>query len=237
MQFSPDVLDAVHEHAGEVAPMEACGLVVDDGNGQVYLRCANLAEEPGIFILSPDDFAAAEDCHNVVGVAHSHYAASPEPSPADLAGCESSGLPWLIVNYPVGDYHVIHPSGYVAPLKGRQFHHGVFDCYSIVRDYYRLELGIELKDYHRDVEWWLNGGDLYMQHFADAGFVMVPIESLRKHDVVLMKCRSTVINHAAVYIGDTRIIQHLVGRISGEDTYDGYWRKVTVAVIRHRDLT
>ena len=76
-----------------------------------------------------------------------------------------------------------------------------------------------------------------MQHFADAGFVMVPIESLRKHDVVLMKCRSTVINHAAVYIGDTRIIQHLVGRISGEDTYDGYWRKVTVAVIRHKDLT
>lgn len=234
--FSQSVIDAAREHASKVAPMESCGLVVDDGHGQAYIQCSNMSSERGVFIMSSDEFAAVEDCHNVIGVVHSHHATPPTPSQADLVGCESSGLPWLIVNHPVGDYHVMVPSGYVAPLRGREFHHGVFDCYSIIRDYYQQELSIELPNYHRDPDWWLNGGDLYMQYFADAGFEMVPIESLRKHDVILMKCRSSVINHGAVYIGDTKILQHLVGRLSGEDTYNGYWRKITVGVIRHKDL-
>ena len=33
-------------------------------------------------------------------------------------------------------------------LVGRQWQYGIFDCYSIVRDYYKL-LGINLPDYER----------------------------------------------------------------------------------------
>ncbi|KAG0739940.1 hypothetical protein G6F24_017181 [Rhizopus arrhizus] len=69
--------------------------------------------------------------------------------------CEASGLPWHIVS--VGqlageaptchDIQTIEPCGYVAPLEGRQFAHGILDCYSLVRDFYALELGITLSQY------------------------------------------------------------------------------------------
>jgi cell wall-associated NlpC family hydrolase len=49
----------------------------------------------------------------------------------------------------------------MAPLVGRQFAHGVLDCYSLVRDFHARELGIPLSEYERQDDWWSHGQDLY----------------------------------------------------------------------------
>ena len=234
--FTQSVIDAVRQHAEESAPREACGMVVEINGAQHYMRCSNVSDKPDQFMIHPDEAAAIEDCHTVVGIAHSHYASPPTPSAADLAGCESSGLPWLIVNYPVGNYNVVKPSGFVAPLENRQYHYGVFDCYTIIRDYYLRNFDIRFPDFPYEHEWWLKGQDLYTKNFGEAGFVEVGLDRLRKHDVLLMKCMSPVVNHAAIYVGDTKIMHHTLGRLSGVETYGGYWRKVTVTAVRHREL-
>lgn len=234
--FSETVIKEALDHASEEAPRESCGLVVLEEGHQKYLRCTNASAVHGEFYITPDEYAEVEDHHEIVGVAHSHYACSPEPSMSDLAGCEMSGVPWLIVSHPIGTYKVIQPSGYVAPLKGRMFLHAVFDCYSIIRDYYKVTLGISLKDYPRQQAWWEKGDNLYEDNFRDAGFLPVQDGSLREHDILLMKCRSPVINHGAIYLGGNRILQHLSNRFSSEDVYGGYWQKITVKVVRHKDL-
>lgn len=236
MKFEQHIIDAALDHARETAPLECCGLVVNVDGRTSYWRCENLSERGDQFIMSPDDYALCEDYGEIVGVVHSHFGTPPTPSKADLVGCEKSGLPWLIVNQPVGNHVIVEPSGYVAPLKGREFVHGVFDCYSIIRDYYKQVLNIEIPDYDRAEEWWDKGYDLYSQNFENAGFVEVPRESTRLHDVILMQCRSPVVNHGAVYIGENKILQHLTNRISSEDVYGGYWYKSTAKVVRHRSL-
>lgn len=110
------------------------------------------------------------------------------PSEADKVACEASGLPWAIVSVidgVAGEINVFEPSGYEAPLIGREFSHGVTDCVQLVNDYFQRKLGIKLKDWPREDNWWNKGGNLYLDHYAETGFVAVEGDPQR-HDVLLM---------------------------------------------------
>lgn len=221
-------------HAHSESPKESCGLVIMRNGREIYVPCRNISTIENTFILDPEDYANAEDRGEIVRVVHSHCFSSPEPSEADKVACESSGLPWSIVSVPGEKWHDFQPSGYKAPLIGRTWAHGTLDCYSLIRDYYLEKLGIEIPDFEREHEWWLKGGNLYLENFQKAGFYEVPAESMELHDVILIQISSPVINHGAVYVGDDRILHHLFRRLSGRDTYGGYYKKHTVKVIRHK---
>lgn len=55
----------------------------------------------------------------------------------------------------------------VSKYIGRKFVHGSTDCYSLVRDFYKNEFGIELTDYARAEFWWNKGQNLYMDNFRN----------------------------------------------------------------------
>lgn len=230
--FPQYIINQALEHAAEEAPRECCGLVISKNRKMAYRPCKNISSTSEQFIMDPLDYARCEDEGRVVAIVHSHYGIPPEPSMADLRGCEQTNLPWLIVNQPAGTYKVVEPSGWKAPLEGRPFVHAVFDCYSIIKDYYKEVLNIEIPDFKREEEWWTKGYNLYMDNFEKAGFIKV--DNIEPHDVIIMQCGAKVPNHAAVYLGDTRILQHLTNRLSGIDIYGGYWQKSTVAVVRHK---
>jgi cell wall-associated NlpC family hydrolase len=249
MEFSPDVIAAVYAHAAMDNPREACGLVVEIGGAQVYVPAANTAEKPERdFRISAEAWADAEDLGKVLCVAHSHPGQSAKLSGADRVSMEATELPWLIVEVREGvpTAHLLHlPTGYQAPLVGRPFYHGVLDCYTLVRDFYQREMGIELQDYDRKDEWWANGGDLYMQNYAACGFE--PVDDLQHGDVVIMQVRAPVPNHAGIYLADGvlktepdhhpvpgGILHHLHGRDSKRDVYGGYWAEATHLVLRHK---
>lgn len=234
--FNSEVINAAYRHAQATAPKECCGLVIVKDNKQLYKECTNISSVIDEFIICPQDYAKYEDEGIIVGIVHSHYGTPPEPSQADLVGCERSKLPWLIINFPVGNYKIIEPTGYIAPLEGRQFLHGVFDCYSIIKDYYKQILNIDLPEFSRKQEWWLSGDNLYLDNFEKAGFVEVDVNNLEEHDGIIMQCRSPVPNHAAVYLGNNVILQHLTERLSGKDIYGGYWQKSTVKAVRYKGL-
>lgn len=232
----PEVL----AHAGECQPRECCGLAVVVKGRLRYWPARNIAGSAAEFIITPDDYAAAEDAGEIVGICHSHPYVAPDPSDADRVMVERTGLPWLIVNWPVGHFRVVTPSGYMAPLVGRRFAYGVLDCYQLACDYY-ASVGIDLPPVERadEFEWWLRGRDLFRDGFAAAGFVRLGDSGstpLRPHDGLLMQISSPVPNHCAVHVGDNIILQHCIGRLSSRDVYGGYWRKATTDVLRHRSL-
>ena len=172
----------------------------------------------------------------MLAVVHSHPNASANPSMADRVGCERSALPWLVLGWPSGVVKEVSPEGWQAPYKGREFVHGVLDCYTLIQDWYRRELALDLPDFDREDDWWDRGQDLYMANFAAAGFVRVDGAVPQRHDVLLMQVRANVANHGAVYLGDGVILHHLWGRLSCEDVYGGYWQRHTLALLRHGSL-
>lgn len=239
--MNPETLADATAHALATYPREACGLVIVEKGREIYVACRNAAATPSEhFVLPADDYAAAEERGEAIALFHSHPDTNAEPSDADRASCEASGMPWYIASVirdegaiSVRDVRRIAPCGYEAPLVGRAFAHGVLDCYTLVRDWYRRERGIVLPDFERDDGWWLKGGDLYMQQFEAAGFERID-GPLQVGDGILMQILAPVANHAAVYIGDGQILQHLYGRLSSRDVYGGFYRESTRAVVRYR---
>jgi cell wall-associated NlpC family hydrolase len=240
-QLEPIML-AWAEHVEREAPREACGLAVITDEGLQYVASKNLNQgDAGCdrFTIDPATWAACEEVGRIVAVLHSHPHADANPSEADLVMCTETGISWAVMGWPSQVVKLAHP-GYIAPLIGRSFHHGILDCYTLIQDYYQRNLGILLPNYEREDEWWVAAPDkpaqdLYRSQFESAGFVQINGPA-REHDGLLMQVLSNVENHAAVYLGDGKILHHLVDRPSTVDVYGGYWARHTRAIVRHKSL-
>lgn len=247
IDFTP-VLPLIRLHADTEAPRECCGVVVRYIDDTLhYVPCRNLSHDHDQFMIDPVDAAHAEDTGEVVAYAHSHVFNPPEPTDADrasMAQMAGTGLPWIIVNHPLGSYTINQPGAFVAPLVGRAFVHGVHDCYGIVRDYYATELGITLNDYPRVWGWWehTDGPDLYRENFAREGFTVLhegaldaaALKLLRPHDLILMRIRAPRDNHMAVYMGDGAILHHLIDQLSRREYLAEFYQRRASAILRHR---
>lgn len=249
---------AIEAHAIEQYPRECCGLVVMVGRSERYIPCTNKAPEDSrgdVFVLDDREFAEAEKLGRVCAIVHSHPDYPATASESDKTGCEETDLPWIIVSVRKGDDGTVYtdgvvriqPEGYRAPLVGREFHHGVLDCYSIVRDWFRWERGVELMNFHRDDGWWKGDKELYLDNLAVAGFVVVPPgQPLQVGDMILMQYQSDRVNHAGVYIDDQvpaganvarmkgLMLHHLYGKPSQVVVYGGFWQQITHTVARHK---
>lgn len=122
---------------------------------------------------------------------------------------------------------------------GIDFNHGTTDCYGLVRRVYAEVFQINLRDYSRPDNWWDHEGyNLYMDNFQKEGFEILelPMNDWEIGDLILMAIQSTVPCHAAIYIGNGKILHHFYGRKSSIENYCRIWKNTTVAVIRHREL-
>lgn len=227
----------IFAHAENDYPRESCGVVCRQGKNEQYFPCRNQAEKAeDSFILHPEDHAAAEEWGEATYIVHSHPDATTQPSNVDLAQCYMSELPWIIVSWPEGDLRIIEPMAGPRPLEGRPFVHGIWDCFTIIRDWYKLERNIDLPNFQRSECWWESGNEnLYMDNYRKAGFTEINGE-LKPGDIIIMQVSAPVPNHAAVYIGDGIILHHMFGHLSKRTPYGGYYLDRTVIKLRHKTL-
>ena len=123
-------------------------------------------------------------------------------------------------------------------LEGLDFDPDNRNCYSLLRDFYRDNYGIELTDYPNPTDWWNNGMDLYRELSASEGFEILhePIHRWRPGDVIVMAIESSVGSHVAILLDNGKILHHLYGQLSGVTAYGGMFRNRTVGVYRHKDV-
>ena len=226
-------------------PNEACAYVVD---GKL-IPVANLSETPTTtFVVDVVDRLKAEKLGEVQAFLHSHPYKLEESkqddfpswaSTSDMRSWIADSIVWGIV---ATDGEGLSPMvwyddsiGAIQPFEGREFVSGKTDCYSLVRDYYRVKLGINLVNGARGMYWWDNGEDLYENNFKRAGFYEVALDEIRENDVLLIRFQGSVITHAAVLTGTNEIIHHCIRRLSGYDTLSKWSRQVAKA-IRHERL-
>lgn len=124
-------------------------------------------------------------------------------------------------------------------LLGRPFLFGVRDCYSLTRDFFRDNFGIEVVDYARPSDWSSDTQDLIRSFYAREGFKMIPdwkVTDLRPGDVFALAIGESNPNHFAIYVGDNTLVHHLLGRFSNAEPYRDFWRNSTAFILRHPDV-
>lgn len=231
--LGPRLISAIQKHAESTYPEECCGLIVKTARHRRYISCENTHEKPTeSFRISAESWADAEDAGDILAIVHSHPDAGPHASSEDLKQCHESGLPWVIMSWPSGEHTITTPAD-TPPLLKRPFIHGSWDCYGLVRDWYKQERGIVLPDFERTDNWWTRGENLYVRNYADAGFYSHASE-LQPGDIILMQYKADEINHAGIYIGDGKMFHHMYGRLSEVVPYGGIWRERTLLTLRYR---
>jgi len=227
------VLADIYAHAEEAFPEECCGLVVNVGHELRIVRADNVSHAPReSFKIDPVFYLRHVD--NVELIYHSHPNSSSALTDADKASSERVGKPFIVVGWPAGDVSRYVPDGSVAPLEGRSFVYGIFDCLAIVEDYY-AEQGIDLPRAERPpYNWWEGTRDYAGEWYERNGFKLVSqLEMLQEGDVLVMRigpCK--VPNHVGVYLNGSLILHHTLDGLSRVEVYGGYWRKHTVKVLR-----
>lgn len=236
---------AIIAHAKAEYPREACGVIVK----KEYIPCKNIALDDAQFEIDVIDLVGAEKEGKILAYVHSHPDGSCAPSMPDRVQMNLHGLPWIITNGIDVELH--KPDGYQAPLLGREYYHGLLDCYTLVKDYYNRELNITLSDYERNDCWWESADSkpLYLDNFKKEGFVEV--DNVQKHDLILVRLgRTEHVNHALVFIGDGSlqsertedvisdclVLHHPYGRESLREIYSEAWQRRAAVIIRHKSL-
>ena len=209
-------------HALEVWPEPACGVVVGTAESPEFLPVGthvNLARDS--FRLGGTEAMRLKQGHDgLLGLMISHpddsNSANPDPllftpSAAEMRAQMALAAPFAVVVCTASTAYVPWWFGDQRPtpgIIGRPFRHGVLDCYSFVRDWYRQEYGISIPDFPRDWEWWRKGQDLYREGFYRAGGRCIDPADARPGDVVLCRIRSRVTNHAVVLMPDGWVGHH-----------------------------
>ena len=256
MKLTKQRKSAITTHAKAKYPNECGGLVIDG----TYHPCNNIAPNPvDTFEIDPAELVALAELGDIEAIVHSHPNGEPLPSEVDKVQMGLHGVDWVIVGLgksPTGaeycDIKTHRPIVYQSPLLGREYHHGTQDCYTLVQDYYKRELGIDLPNFLRVDEWWEDESHepLYENNFKKAGFEVITDE-IQKHDVILCRVgRTHHVNHALIFIGDGKlqsettsdcvgdclVLHHPHGRLSVREIYGESWQKRTAMIVRHKEL-
>lgn len=244
--FSSDVLESIKIDAMQRYPRESCGVIIDELGVNRYVALPNVAAEPETS-FHIDESSLVPYLDKIEAIVHSHPDGPDCPSEADMRQQVAWQLPFGIVS--TDGNRCLEPFWWgdtvpIPPLVGRGFRHGVTDCYALVRDHFRLELGITLREYPRDWEWWSKDGQrLYEDYFEVEGFNRIETTEVKLHDCFLAQIRSNTPNHAGVYVGNSLILHHLTARgstdpsrLSRREPVGGWQKFICGFWVRHESM-
>jgi proteasome lid subunit RPN8/RPN11 len=227
--FSEKIEGQIEIIVKEEYPNEICGFIIDDE----FIQMKNIAEDP-VRDFRIDEKEYLRYKKKIKAIIHSH-ADYPHLSKTDMVQQIATALPCGVAFVDKGYYEgMVYFGDQVIPypLKERQFIHGVFDCYSLVRDYYRIERNVAIPIFPRDNFWWEKDPSLLKDHCEEAGFDYIDESQAKEGDVFFMQLRAPVINHSGIYLGNGEIIHHLYNKLSRQEPL-GRWTKYITDWLRY----
>lgn len=203
--------------AAEAYPLEGVWLITKAGCRQVE----NTHENPEKFFSVSEADSRKAMSEGLLAVVHSHPDGHAAPSASDMQSQINTAVPWGVLSTDgVASSRIAWWGKGVPkpPLVGRKFRHGVSDCYSLIKDYYEINKGIELPEFPRDWEWWEKGQNLFLEGFPKAGFVRIDESEARPGDVWLAQIHTETVCHGGILLEDDLILHQICSRRAVDDS-------------------
>lgn len=229
MLLTPKIRAHIRDHALEFPGKEVCGAIGNDG---VPVRWQNHAFNEQTGFLTPSFNPDA-----MMAIYHSHpEGQSNDFSVKDIKASRALSMPMVLFHVPSENFKVYNPN-VIEPYIGREWNWVYRNCYTLMQDYFKQELDVELPDFYLESpRAWLRGKSVgYIENLPKHGFRRIAEgEAIRKHDVILMWKDSTIANHVAIVVdpNQNKIIEHLENMLSHPTVYNGQMLKQTHSVWR-----
>ena len=223
----------IEEHTLKCYPNEMCGFLTTDS----FIPLVNKAKDTEkSFSISALD--TARYFSDIIAIVHSHTRELKRqeifdlrtPSYADFINQKKLPFPWLIVG--CEGITVTDPLQFPrVPSQeyiGRRFQWFVNDCYSLVQDFYRFELGIILQDavITADYEDIRDISGIFLPYIQEYGFIEVKLEEIQEGDLILLDNSGKVDNHLGIYTNGKILHQDMISCIVPFETFLGRIKKV-----------
>jgi len=163
---------------------------------------------------------------------------------SNLADCERPDELTVFVQWPTGEHAVMTPSSWddMAPLEGRPYVFGVYDCYTIVKDWMRKERGIVMDEMvetpDRVANLWMMDNVFFNKQESDRWRL---VAKPQVGDVILFsvdrngELGSRNVNHCGVFVGGGQFLHHFPNRLSCIEPLSERWKTWRVAYARRSE--
>lgn len=121
-------------------------------------------------------------------------------------------------------------------LENKPFNLGSQDCFTLIRDFYKLNFGIDMPDFARPNDWDPEKDDMINNNYVAAGFEKLDVDENwppLPADLLVTTVGGSVPNHLVVYLGKNEIIHHKDGMYSSRETMRPAWKRYTSYLLRH----
>lgn len=221
---------AVQKHAEKCYPEECCGLVVK----KKYIPCENIHCEPEAhWKIDDNDIVKASKKGTLEAIIHSHPFKSDLTNVHSFVKNDEVRLPWapsvhdmetqlayaipfgIIIVNEVGAGEIIWFGDQVKDLgyEGRPFISGVYDCWTLIRSYYKKEYDIVLLNYPHYPIATNKKAKNNRPFMRKAGFKMIKQKDLQPGDLIGYKF-GRYAQHIAIYTGGDQILHQIQNQLS-----------------------
>lgn len=149
MNLTQDIKDFIKADCLKDTSEERCGVIVGSRGDVVAIPCKNISPNPSDhFVISPIDLAEIRKTSTLLGYYHSHLNDHQyELSKYDRLVSSRLNLYSIIYSIKTDTFNDFQPhaNDFISYL-GRPFITGIFDCYTLIQDYYKHEFNIKLTD-------------------------------------------------------------------------------------------
>ncbi len=214
--INPTLKSQIFFHSLSEYPNECCGLIVKNGELKTF-PCKNISENRlNHFSIGSLDYVRASKLGQIEAVYHSQH--GNRPSELDILNCKGHNIYSIIYLSDYDEFLFLDPKTYQTSLTkyiGREFYIGKTDCFGLVRDYYKNELGISINNYDRSDQILKNDIDLIEKNYEKEGFrKLAPNEELKLNDIILFRFKGRYSHHCSIYLGNDTILHHCPVRLS-----------------------
>lgn len=226
-------IDILYRYILSNYPEESCGFILKD---ERIVFCKNISENPTVnFKIDPLNYL--EYAGKIQFIFHSHcidpkkpkFLDARTPSVKDMEGQKLTDIPWLI--YATEGWTVTDPVE--IPRKpnseylDRPFIWFINDCYTLVQDYYKFELGIDLKEYIlHDYTQVRKSDKVFDEFIEDYGFYQLyNLDDLRNGDLFILDNSGYTENHLGIYHNGMILHQGLLSCMEPVENYIGRIKK------------
>jgi cell wall-associated NlpC family hydrolase len=134
-----------------------------------------------------------------------------------------------------------------APYKhlGQDLVKGI-DCFNlcslVLKQECGISVGLSTMDFCNiiDDDWYLKTNEPLIENATKLNypnFSWLLVEEAKPFDILTMSIGSTnITNHCAMYIGDNKLLQTMIGRSSWVSTYGKYYKQYTLGIYRWNGL-